>query len=67
MTRFNTGRFLTPPRQEQIISCIWYGRISFLHYLFGETAAEDRSKHKLISHNDSSGFDCFVLIRLFDR
>ncbi|CAF2132230.1 hypothetical protein HID58_012952 [Brassica napus] len=23
MARFNIGRFLTPPRQEQIISCIW--------------------------------------------
>ncbi|KAH0870330.1 LOW QUALITY PROTEIN: hypothetical protein HID58_077352 [Brassica napus] len=42
---FNTGKFLTPPRQEKFISCIWY--------LVG-TAAEDRSKQKLISHNDSS-------------
>ena len=24
MARFNTGRFLTPSRQEKIISCIWY-------------------------------------------
>ncbi|KAF3545525.1 hypothetical protein DY000_02003983 [Brassica cretica] len=48
VVRFNTGTFLTPPRQEQFISCIWY--------LVG-TAAEDRSKQKLISHNDSSGDD----------
>jgi len=24
VVRFNTGTFLTPPRQEQFISCIWY-------------------------------------------
>ncbi|KAL0790734.1 hypothetical protein Bca101_006980 [Brassica carinata] len=24
MARFNTSRFLTPSRQEKIISCIWY-------------------------------------------
>ncbi|WZZ86135.1 hypothetical protein YC2023_114714 [Brassica napus] len=45
VVRFNTDTFLTPLRQEQFISCIWYLGI----------AAEDRSKQKLISHNDSSG------------
>ncbi|CAN6905852.1 unnamed protein product [Brassica oleracea] len=24
MARFNTGRFLTPSKQEKIISCIWF-------------------------------------------
>ncbi|KAJ4867129.1 Uncharacterized protein Rs2_16292 [Raphanus sativus] len=35
--RFNSGRFLTPPRQEQIITSIKY---------LVETAAEDRSEQK---------------------
>ncbi|CAN6898949.1 unnamed protein product [Brassica oleracea] len=57
VVRFNTGTFLTPPRQEQFISCILY--------LVG-TAAEDRSKQKLISHNDSSDtmFLCVSSFRL---
>ncbi|XP_056856879.1 uncharacterized protein LOC108844690 isoform X2 [Raphanus sativus] len=49
--RFNSGRFLTPPRQEQIITSIKY---------LVETAAEDRSEQKQADLTiDSSG--CKVL------